>query len=492
MIAMLTSCDDDNAITQLAEVQVSSSYIAIPLAGGTTTITVNAKDSWSIDTTGVSSWLTVEPVSGSAGETSVSFTAPANLDGREAELLLSCGGKTQHLNVIQGLPTVSEATCAEVIAGPDSKTYRVTGTVTAIANTTYGNFYLADETGQIYIYGTVNSSGNYAWSTFGIEVGDEVTVQGPKTTYNGVVELVKATFISVNKSLIKVDSTYVGTVATDTIPLGGGSLSAYLTCKGQGVTVDIPTDAADWLSMSSITSSTNAATVVFKAVANTGGDRNTTITFHTTDGTKDYTSQLTIYQKGAIVDATVAEFLAAAEGDTQYRVTGVIDSVARADRGRFFIRDYSGRTYVYNLSDFAASGAKVGDIITLVGKRSSYNSVPQMVSASIEKLVSVSAVSIADFLTKADDTSVYYMVTGAVASIANATYGNLYLSDGTNQLYVYGCYPGYGATGDARKNFLATAGVDVGDTLTVIGTKSSYKGTPQLANGIYFSHVDVQ
>jgi hypothetical protein len=77
---------------------------------------------------------------------------------------------------------------------------------------------------------------------------------------------------------------------------------------------------------------------------------------------------------------------------------------------------------------------------------------------------------------------------GTVDEIANATYGNLYIKDGDNKLYVYGCYPGWGATGDARKNCVADKDIAVGDKLTVIGVKSTYKGTPQVNGGIYFSH----
>ena len=72
-------------------------------------------------------------------------------EGRTAEVLSTCAGKTQHIHVIQGIATVSNATCAEVLAGPDSKTYRVTGTVTKIVNTTYGNWYMDDGTGVLYI-----------------------------------------------------------------------------------------------------------------------------------------------------------------------------------------------------------------------------------------------------------------------------------------------------------------------------------------------------
>ena len=84
------------------------------------------------------------------------------------------------------------------------------------------------------------------------------------------------------------------------------------------------------------------------------------------------------------------------------------------------------------------------------------------------------------------------MLTGNITEIANPTYGNLYLEDATNQVYVYGCYPGWGATGDNRKNLLETLGIGVGDELTVIGVKTTFKGTPQLSNGIYFSHKKAQ
>ena len=102
--------------------------------------------------------------------------------------MINCAGKAQHINVIQGLMKVENATCAQVIAGPDSKTYRVTGTCTGIYNTTYGNWYLTDETGTITIYGTLDKKGKTAnFSSLGIEVGDIVTVEGPKKTFGSTI-----------------------------------------------------------------------------------------------------------------------------------------------------------------------------------------------------------------------------------------------------------------------------------------------------------------
>ncbi|MBR2083182.1 MAG: BACON domain-containing protein, partial [Muribaculaceae bacterium] len=149
LVALLSSCSDDNALTLLDEIQVSSSYVGIDEAGGSNTIIVKAKEAWSFDEAELPAWLTVSPMSGGAGETTVTFTAPATPDGRTAVLHVACADKKQTINVIQGLATVSDATCAQVIEGPESKTYRVTGTITSWGSNyeKYGNMNIADETG---------------------------------------------------------------------------------------------------------------------------------------------------------------------------------------------------------------------------------------------------------------------------------------------------------------------------------------------------------
>jgi len=485
-VTMLVSCEDEFSPTLLDEIQVSSSYVSIPLEGGSTPITVTANDSWTVEND--VAWLTISSTAGSAGESTLTFSAESALDGRKGEVKIQCGDQTQRINVrinvIQGLATVAPATCADVIAGPDSKTYLVTGVCTAITNTLYGNWYLEDATGSIYIYGTLDAKGNTKnFLSLGLEVGDEVTVQGPKTTYGTTVELVNVTVITINKSLIKVDS-----VENAVLPIEGGEFIAYLTCKGQGVSVEIPEDAESWLSISSIQSEGTSAVVKFKATANAGGDRGTTITFHTTDGTKDYSSQTSLSQTGAIIDASIAEFLAAEVGSTQYRLKGVITSISDASTGKLNIRDFSGEVYVYKIVDFATSGLKVGDIITIVGTRAAYNGTPQVSGSVLESFIPVTAATIAEVLTKPDDPSTYFMVTGVITSITSETYGNLYLNDG-DEIYVYGCYPGYGATGDDRKFLIADKGLKVGEQLTVSAPKGSYGGSPQLSNSFYFSHV---
>ena len=173
--AVFTSCSDDNDPTYFDEIRVSQSYVSLSTSGGSASIDIKTSGDWQFekkfkvttkDANGnnvdnyyeTPEWLSVNQTSGGAGQSTLTFSAEAG-EGRNAELLISCEGKTQHIYIIQGIASVSNATCAEVIAGPDSKTYRVTGTVTKIVNTTYGNWYLNDGTGEVYIYGTLDAKG---------------------------------------------------------------------------------------------------------------------------------------------------------------------------------------------------------------------------------------------------------------------------------------------------------------------------------------------
>ena len=474
----LVSCEKE-ADHYLKEIKVSSSYVALNTAGGSTAIEIEATDSWSISE--MPEWLSISPASGSAGKSTVNFSAGEG-EGRTAEIVIKCGEKTQRINVIQGIATVSNATCAEVIAGPDSKTYRVTGTVTGIVNTTYGNWYLQDETGEIYIYGTLDAKGNTKnFLSLGLEVGDEVTVEGPKTTYNGTVELVDVTVLKINKSLIKVE---LVDPEDATLPQEGGDMTVVLSNKGNSLGFVVPEDAKSWLGATVVDDNV----VILTAAPNEGGDRETTVIFNTTDGKKDYTAELKVTQKGAILDVSVAEFLAAPVGSVIYRVTGVITNVANPTYGNVNIKDFSGEAYVYGIGakgDFEKLGLKLGDIVTLLGNRGEYKGSAQMTGGQLESSTPVTEADIPTILSAED--GAYFRVSGTVKEIKNDVYGNIYITDGTNDLYVYGCYPGVGASGDARKGVVAAEGIEVGDILTVFGPKSTYNGSPQINGGFFWS-----
>ena len=87
-----------------------------------------------------------------------------------------------------------------------------------------------------------------------------------------------------------------------------------------------------------------------------------------------------------VMSVTVADFLAAAEDETVYELTGTITRIATAYSSQYnnityYIADETGETYVYRMSCEGVAdplSLSAGDEITVQGKRSSYNGVAQM------------------------------------------------------------------------------------------------------------------
>ena len=502
LIALLSSCSDDDAMTLLDEIRVSSSYVAIDVEGGSTTITLNAGAAWAFDAEELPEWLTVSPMTGAAGETQVTFSAPATDDGRTTVLHVACADKEQTINVIQGLPSTDVITVREAIAMVQAnqnidKTVIVKGIVCRIdeISTQYGNatYYISDD-GSFQGGYSANGSGDGNWleiyrgywidgekftDEHAFEVGDEMVITGVLMSYKGTPEIKEKTgqVISHIKSLIKVEG-YDPEDAT--IPLEGGNVAVNLTCKtNSGVSVEIPEDAKNWLGIVSIAGGAEPV-VTFHANANNGGDRSTTVVFKTTDDNgKEYTAQATINQKGAIVACTVADFLAAEVGTTQYRITGIVVDLYRETQG-FYLSDYSGKTLIYKPAGFTGTEVKVGDVVTVVGQRGEYKGSPQMVSGTLEEIkYSAQPISIADFRNLPDNAEAYYLISGEIVTATEDNtkndvdqYGNFNLKDETGEVYIYGVYTGWGG----QKGHFGELDLTWNDHLTIVAYKTSYNG----------------
>ena len=208
-------------------IKLSKTYVSIPVDGGSANITITATEDWAfVQGEDWPEWLSVDKTSGAKGETVVTFSAEANA-GREAEVTIKAGANTQFLRVRQGSLEAASATCAEVNAGPDGKTYKVKGVVTSIVNTQYGNWYLKDDTGEVYVYGTLDKNGKTKnFESLGLEVGDVVEVQGPKLTYGTTVELVDVTVLSITKAFAKLITESV------TVEKEGGEIDVKVAYKG--------------------------------------------------------------------------------------------------------------------------------------------------------------------------------------------------------------------------------------------------------------------
>lgn len=482
-LTLTVGCEDEK-VAYLDEIKVSQSYVAIDAAGGSTEITLSAKDEWSFSD--VPEWLKVEPASGEAGkDITVTFTATAAKATKEAMLYLNCGSKSQIINVIQMTEKVELpiSTYKQIAAGQDGTVYRAKGTCNDIYNTEYGNWHLIDATGDLTIYGTLDKNGTAKnFKSLGIEAGDIVTVEGPKKTYNGTVQLTDVTVIAIEKSLIKIESL----TPAEALPKEGGVLEVALTCKGTNMEVVLPDAAKSWVSVAGISSNGKEATVKFSVAANPEGKRQADIVIKTVSGGKDYTAQFTLTQDGAIIDATVAEVLKAEDGLTQYRVSGYISKDKKSEYGNIYIKDATGEIYVYGVLDAKGQskqwnnmGIHEGDIITVVGPKTSFNKEPQMKNVSVESFKTVKDLTIKDFVAKADDKETYYRISGKVSGIKDGdVYGNFDLTDATGKVYVYGLVAGYG--GEKKK--FQELGIKDGDEITIVGVSTSFNGSKQVGN----------
>ena len=527
--ALFTGCsDNDYDPTYFSEMRVSKSYVSLDVKGGSSSIDIQTTGSWTVSD--IPEWLTVAPTSGS-GSGTITFSADEGV-GRTAEVLITCEGRTQHVNIIQGIATVETATCAEVLAGPESKTYRVTGVCTKIVNTTYGNWYLNDGTGEVYIYGTLDSKGGTKnFLSWGMEPGDQITVEGPKTVYNGTVELVDVTVVKIEKSLIKCDSVTFNGSTFDVLPYDGGEIVANLTCKGNGVAVEIPAEAQSWLGVVASTVGENP-TVTFRVAPNDGDSRSTTVIFKTTDGKKEYTSQATIKQKAFKLPKgknpddpfTVAEAIAKCQeiGGTSdgeiYYAKGKISSIKEIStsygNGTFNISaDGTDNNALTCYRSFFLDNQKftdenqiaVGDEVIVCGKLVNYTDKNGVVTPEFSGNVYIYSltkgsgtategadgskiVTVADFIAAPESNDVWYQLTGTVNNLKDGdAYGNFDLEDATGSVYVYGVLSEKGGAKKQFQDLVAAKGIKNGSKITIVGTRGSYNGKIEVMNAYFIS-----
>lgn len=422
---LFAGCTKEYEVTTLDVIQLSKTFISVPEDGTPVTVELTASVDWSFDKLfeheiegqyedhevakemkETPEWLKVSNLSGGAGTTKLTFTADASKVGREAKLVISAGGKKQNLTVRQGEIQASKATCAEVIKAADGQSFTVTGTCTSIANTTYGNWYLNDGTGEIYIYGTVNDSGQNAWDTFNIEVGDEVTVSGSKVTYGSTVEFVDAKFISVKKSLLQVPENGVtdflvdrsgyrinseGTVI-DANPVN--EIVAEFIVKGNGILFDIPSDMQSWAQVTDIKvvapeeedSEDPDTTKVTMKIASTDGTvaRSGVIKFRSADGKDESSVEISVTQVPDMIsmaDAMDKIDPADAKKETYVKTSATI---AATCRNGFLLYDGSEYLLVYaDGFEYDSYKDMVGHKATVAGLVCQNNDGPQIKDVDI-------------------------------------------------------------------------------------------------------------
>ena len=167
---------------------------------------------------------------------------------REAVITFSAEGyKSVEVTVKQeAAPDAGDGTItvAEFLAAEEDETtmYTLKGTITAVANTTYGNFDLTDDTGTVYIYGLMSPDGatNKYWSTSKAKLGDDIVIKTIRTSFNNTPQGKDAWFVELVSPGTRAFYT-VDPAAVDFASAGGEQdieVSAYNTTAAVTATSD--------------------------------------------------------------------------------------------------------------------------------------------------------------------------------------------------------------------------------------------------------------
>ena len=518
----LAACTHDYPVGEMARnISVAPDAQQTAAAGQTFDVTVTADGAWVADTP---DWISVTPANGE-GNATVKVTVAANEGGERTDnvkFYSAVGDVSSTTIALESTPlaelTVVQAagegqgggdntiTIADYLAlGANTDPYIITGTITRVANTNYGNFDLTDETGTIYIYGLLNEEleAQKCWKEKELAMGDILTIQASNLQFyekDQIWEIVNAVYVSHEKSLIDVDA--------ELIEVGkeGADFTVVATVKGEDVKVDFD---ADWITFNGATKDGEEVTLNFTADANTGVPRSAVITASTTPAKGETsTKEIIVKQDGSILTKTVAEVLEAPDDENVlYRVTGYISKVSNMAKGRIYITDYTGTVYAFGTRtakdsesiDLTTLGIEAGDIVTIIGYKTTYtsggNSTIELVGY-VEDFTEVEEVTVEQFLAKEVSADKWYRLKGIVTrpneeetAAGNKfdieTYGNFRLVDETGRAYVWGVLTGLG---QPNNKLFGELGVAEGDEIVIVGNRAEFKSAPQVGKAWYVSH----
>lgn len=501
------SCDDKNdGPTGAPSIELSTQTLDFEKDGGSQTIKLTATRDWNV--TNVPDWIAVDPKSGNPAENKeVTITVLENTGmDRSQDIKFTIGFDAKTLTVNQkGTGSASEmivyhndfdkekATQTDKKwpfldsfegwknakgSGVGSETYAYNA-VTVRANSTSGSSY-SDYSGSDA--NNLFFGSNAYFSVQGIKLSSEVnyTLSFGAEKYN-----------KDNGSLFKHDEFHVY-ISNDakkwveleyafpngdkegrwdlaksnfTVPEGTSSLSIYIKAD---LASSYRLDDLDL----SVAASAGTAIDFSKGIdLGTGGGE-------TPEPGTDYTKA---------ESKTVAEFIAAANKSTYYKLKGTV-SKFNPTYCSFDLTDETGTIYVYSVADKSAwSAVKDGGIVEIAGLYDYFatSSKHEVVKAQFLSFTEATApveivnATVAEFIAAEKSVTKKYRVSGTITEIQNPTYGNLKLKDDTGEVLIYGVKKDK----DAANTSFSELGAEVGDKLTVVGFRDEYSGTIEMTSG---------
>ena len=429
-MATLVSCEQMEQFLGEPAITIGENEMNFGVEGGEATFTLNSTRDWKVEND--ADWVIVSPESGSASaeDQTITVTVLANssLD-RSADLKFTIGMISKYLTVNQEGPSGSAD--ALIVynndfdvekalnnngwpyldtntnlwdnkkgTGASAVTYAYGGKMSVrtsgkLSNDTGGYSHYAGSGMNKVFFGAATSTfminniaiGNS--TNFTLSYGGQKYLQGADSNYSFDEMKVYLSNDGKKWALVNmafpsgadIDGDWNLATADVTVPAGTSTLSIAFVCTASSAYSidDVLLQLSDKAGQN-IDFSTGIAIDGATSGGNSG------------DNTGGSTGGDTTGKPSSLKKVTVAEFLAAAEDDTWYELTGEIISIAKETYGNFTIKDSTGEIYIYGMTNgwvgsnnqsFAQIGLKVGDTVTLGTKRTSYNGTAQGGGSSI-------------------------------------------------------------------------------------------------------------
>lgn len=179
----------EQPVTPALDVQTTA--VSFDKDGGDIKVSFTTNVDWAASTS--ADWITLSPKSGTSSKYNqeLILTASANDgDDRTAEVTI----KTATLSATVAVSQKSSSyTISQFLAQPtgNSVWYRIKAKIASVADSSYGNFYVTDDTGYLYVYGLTAkkaATNDQSFSSLNLKVGDEVTFMTHRSKYGSVDE----------------------------------------------------------------------------------------------------------------------------------------------------------------------------------------------------------------------------------------------------------------------------------------------------------------
>lgn len=349
----------------------------------------------------------VEPVNATSytftGDYEVEYTfsvkaiaadAEKNLDSEAAVVKATTEAKPAPQGPVAG----DTVTVAKFLEMKDTATeFVLTGKITRVVNTTYGNFDLTDETGTIYIFGLLTPDGDAQkqWAAAGLRENDTITLKGKYSEYNNSAQIKNAIYVShVSAPFISASALTVEATATSATIAVKSNVAWKVACDAAWVTSYTQSGENDGtleiVLEANTTTENRAATFTFTA----DNVESTVILTQAAAGATDtkgtYTSEA--FMTGGSGNKFYAEKVSVA--GTQYNcyklgtssVVGDYTTKAVGKSGdltlSFYAVGWNGKTSKLNVY---LDGVKVGNTLTLVANSGAANNSPYTITPNDAK-----------------------------------------------------------------------------------------------------------